>query len=62
VLLLLLYAVSEPIPQPLPFKEKGRGAKYYNTASYTLPLLFKGRVGDGLRMKKQKVEFLEIAF
>jgi len=39
-----LFLTHPPSPS---LKTKGRGVIYYNTAIYALPLLLKGRVGEG---------------
>jgi len=48
----LLFLVNKPIPLPPSLKTKGRGLTNYITVIYTLPLLLKGRVGEGLRIEK----------
>ena len=46
-----LYEHETHPPSPS-LKAKGRGVINYCKTNYTLPLLFKGRVGVGLRKKK----------
>jgi hypothetical protein len=46
-----IYLTLPPAPS---LKVKGRGVTNYNINTYPLPLLLKGRVGDGLRNSKNK--------
>ena len=40
---------------------KGRGVTGYILVAFTLPLLFKGRVGKGLRNSKARGEYVVVA-
>jgi hypothetical protein len=40
---------------------KGRGVTDYILVAFTLPLLFKGRVGKGLRNSKARGEYVVVA-